>query len=288
MMRPCSLSFPLLILTFFPTTASQIPSLDFGRTTLTHYDLPLDYVASCGCVARSTHYPTAAVNALIFGSTTSFGPLCGTCFRLRLLTTPFSPLPPLGDGMSFLVNDTDAPTVVVKVTDSCPLGGQWCSQTYDPATNVSMPNGLSSMIHFDLAWPSAAIPSSFYPLDSTHTDYGVWTASYERVDCALWRGHQDAASWGSDWAQQDAACCPMLTAVLPDHFIDLNVTAQQCLCPSYDALVKSNKIDDSHLIPNTSNVLSRKEATAVNDAFRRPTTSSLLRAASVITGLLVI
>jgi hypothetical protein len=32
---------------------------DSGEATLTHYTMALDYIASCGCTAESTHYPTA-------------------------------------------------------------------------------------------------------------------------------------------------------------------------------------------------------------------------------------
>lgn len=255
-----------------------------GNATLTHYDLPLDYVASCGCVGRSTHYPTAALNALAYGSTNSFGPACGTCYRLRLQSTPRSPPPPDGDGISFTPEDGRAPTIVVKIIDQCPIGGPWCSQTQQP--NLSpVSNELGSMIHFDLAWPSAAIPSTFFPLDSTHSDYGVWWTQYELADCIYWAGYEDAASWGSDWQQQDAACCPArpttsdiegestddrTTAGLPPS---LDRHAQTAICPSYDAL----QFNRSLAIPNTTNILSRQRRsgthanTATSDhAFVRP------------------
>lgn len=44
-----------------------------GLASLTHYDLPRDYVASCGCTPSSTHYPTAALSQMAFGSSTAYG-----------------------------------------------------------------------------------------------------------------------------------------------------------------------------------------------------------------------
>jgi hypothetical protein len=44
-----------------------------GRATLTHYSLPTDYVAACGCTPASTHYPTAALSQMAFGSSTAYG-----------------------------------------------------------------------------------------------------------------------------------------------------------------------------------------------------------------------
>lgn len=82
---------------------------------------PQNYIASCGCTGKSTHYPTAALNQMAFGSSDNYGPGCGRCFKLTLLnsytgTPPFFP-------------DTH-PSVVVKVTDLCPLSENgWCSGT---------------------------------------------------------------------------------------------------------------------------------------------------------------
>jgi hypothetical protein len=44
-----------------------------GLATLTHYTLPTDYIASCGCTPASTHYPTAALSQMAFGSSTAYG-----------------------------------------------------------------------------------------------------------------------------------------------------------------------------------------------------------------------
>lgn len=80
-----------------------------------------DYIAACGCTGKSTHYPTAALSQMAFGSSNNYGPGCGRCFRLTLLnsytgTPPFFP--------------STRPSVVVKVTDLCPLSeAGWCSGT---------------------------------------------------------------------------------------------------------------------------------------------------------------
>ena len=108
-----------------------------GSATLTHYDLPRDYVASCGCTPASTHYPTAALSQMAYGSSTAFGtgdfllnfvqllienagPACGKCFNLTLLN-PIYANPPF---------NPPSRSIVVKVTDLCPLSkGGWCSGT---------------------------------------------------------------------------------------------------------------------------------------------------------------
>lgn len=46
---------------------------DEGTATLTHYDLPKDYIAACGCTGDSTHYPTAALSQMAYGSSAAFG-----------------------------------------------------------------------------------------------------------------------------------------------------------------------------------------------------------------------
>jgi hypothetical protein len=38
-----------------------------GIATMTHYTLPLDFVAACGCAEQSTHYPTAAMSQMAYG-----------------------------------------------------------------------------------------------------------------------------------------------------------------------------------------------------------------------------
>jgi hypothetical protein len=91
------------------------------------------YIAACGCTGESTHYPTAALSQMAFGSSRNYGPGCGRCFKLTLLnsytaTPPFFP-------------DTH-PSVVIKVTDLCPLSQDgWCSAT-ENKTNPYVPRSL--------------------------------------------------------------------------------------------------------------------------------------------------
>ncbi|KAH9978926.1 RlpA-like double-psi beta-barrel-protein domain-containing protein-containing protein [Lactifluus volemus] len=150
---------------------------------MTHYTLPENYIASCGCTAESTHYPTAALNAMAFGSRTGYGPACGRCFELTLLN-------------SFLSNPPFYPTtkksVVIKITDLCPLSTTgWCNAT------TSGPNAGGSYLNFDLAFPSHQYP-----------DFGVWNISYQSVSCAShWSGSKDAAALGSDPSLGNDACC---------------------------------------------------------------------------------
>lgn len=94
---------------------------DTGTATMTHYSLPQDYVASCGCTGQSTHFPTAALNQMAFGSSTAYGPSCGRCFKLTLLNTFLSD-PPFYPAVT--------KSLVVKITDLCPLSKTgWCNAT---------------------------------------------------------------------------------------------------------------------------------------------------------------
>ena len=100
---------------------------DTGTATMTHYTLPQNYITSCGCTGESTHFPTAALNQMAYGSSTAYGPSCGRCFKLTLLNT-FLSHPPF--------YPTVTKSVVVKVTDLCPRSQTgWCNAT------TSGPNG---------------------------------------------------------------------------------------------------------------------------------------------------
>jgi hypothetical protein len=44
-----------------------------GLATMTHYDLPRDWITACGCTASSTHYPTAALSQMAYGSSNAYG-----------------------------------------------------------------------------------------------------------------------------------------------------------------------------------------------------------------------
>lgn len=241
------LSWLFVLLCANITTAFVVKSA--GYASLTHYDLPRNYVASCGCVGASTHYPTAAVNRLVYGSNTSFGPSCGSCFEIRLVSTPLAAPPPQspsetwGDGIYFSANDVDSgktPSLVVKVTDLCPgIGGPWCNAT-QLANGTTQGNSLGFDMHFDLAWPSQAISKSFFP--GNH-DYGVWNVSYQSVSCQNWAGFSDKAALGSDWDQQASACCPN----------NPSPSGNDPFCPPYLDTLGSN----AAMTPNTSNVLSK-------------------------------
>lgn len=242
------LSWTLLLLLLCLTKASAIDFAPSGYASLTHYDLPSDYVASCGCVGASTSYPTVALNRYAYGSNTSFGPSCGLCFHLSLVSTPLTPPPPTnpsqpwGDGIYYTpsqVSSLSTPNLVVKVTDLCPgLGGPWCNAT--SIGGVVEGNKLGFDVHFDLAFPSKGIKSNFFP--GSH-DYGVWNVSYQAVSCERWAGWGNKAALGSDWAQESAACCPENPAPSGG---DEN-------CPAYyDTLGVGGAVP-----PNTSNVLSK-------------------------------
>lgn len=58
-----------------------------GFATLTHYEIPLGFVASCGCVPDSTHYPTAALSQMAYGSSAAFGKSMLWCWRSIILLT---------------------------------------------------------------------------------------------------------------------------------------------------------------------------------------------------------
>lgn len=164
---------------------------------MTHYTLPEDWITACGCTARSTHYPTAALNQMAFGSNTTYGPACGRCFRLTLLNT-FLSHPPF--------YPTVTKSVVVKLTDLCPLSTTgWCNGT------ASGPNAAGNYLNFDLAFPSSSIPSNFFPSNAAlygYSDFGIWNISYQSVPCASWAGFKDARALGSVPSLEDGACCP--------------------------------------------------------------------------------
>lgn len=69
-----------------------------------------------------------------------------------------------------------------------------------------------SFINFDLAFPSSAIPSDFFPSNASfygYTDFGVWNISYQSVDCSNdWAGRSDASALGSVADEGTSVCCP--------------------------------------------------------------------------------
>ncbi|EMD37339.1 hypothetical protein CERSUDRAFT_50837, partial [Gelatoporia subvermispora B] len=197
----------ILVLYFqIPTVSGSTEWIEYppdGTATITHYTLPQGFIAACGCTADSTNYPTAAMSQYAYGSSRAYGPGCGRCFNLTLLNT-FTSDPP------FFPNVTKS--VVIKVTDLCPTGGNgWCSAT------PGHPNPAGQFINFDLAWPSSSIPSDFFPSDpavygataaNVKQDFGVWNASYQTVDCIQeWAGGKTPAALGSV-VDAGGVCCP--------------------------------------------------------------------------------
>ncbi|GBE80668.1 predicted protein [Sparassis crispa] len=187
----------LLGLAAVATRAQWIDYPADGTATLTTYSLPENYIAACGCTADSTHYPTAAMSQMAYGSSMAYGPGCGRCFNLTLLNT-FESDPPFFPDVHN--------SVVVKVTDLCPVGGNgWCSAT------SSKPNKGGAYINFDLAFPSNSISNDFFPSNVSeygYASFGVWNVSYELVDClGSWAGSNNQAALGS---VQDGSsvCCP--------------------------------------------------------------------------------
>ncbi|KAF9452711.1 hypothetical protein P691DRAFT_756102 [Macrolepiota fuliginosa MF-IS2] len=194
-----------------------------GLATLTHYTLPKDYIASCGCTPSSTHYPTAALSQMAYGSSNSYGPACGRCFKLTLIN-PVIATPPF--------HPSQVKSIVVKVTDLCPLSQDgWCSG------QANKPNAAGVYLNFDLAYPSNAIPNDFFPSDEKtygYTDFGVWNISYESVSCLPnWSGARNAAALGSVADLGTGVCCPA------DPTGNVNDT-----CPSFS--------DQSGLPPDTA------------------------------------
>ncbi|KAI6135718.1 RlpA-like double-psi beta-barrel-protein domain-containing protein-containing protein, partial [Pisolithus croceorrhizus] len=183
-----------------------------GYATMTHYTLPEGFIAACGCAINSTLYPTAAMSQMAYGSSTSYGPACGQCFNLTLIDA-FTASPP------FYPNTTNS--VVVKITDLCPYSKQgWCNAT------TSGPNAGGDYLNFDLSWPSASIPSTFFPSDPSYyvlqQDFGVWRASYQSVSCEYWEGWNDSAALGSVANLGYDSCCP-----------DNPTSNSNDTCPSY-------------------------------------------------------
>lgn len=177
-------SFRLLMLLCISNLLSTTAWIDYpadGFATITHYEIPRDYVASCGCTPSSTHYPTAALSQMAYGSSRAYGshwlyvlrsyspfnmilhdlgPACGKCFNLTLLhpiiaTPPFTP--------------STTKFIVVKITDLCPLSKNgWCSGTEsrtNPWASASLSTRNSHSINTQKSWttfefrPCLPIPS---------------------------------------------------------------------------------------------------------------------------------
>ncbi|KAE9411283.1 hypothetical protein BT96DRAFT_961244 [Gymnopus androsaceus JB14] len=222
--------FLLLFGQVLATSSPWIQYPSFGYATLTHYSLPLDFVASCGCTGESTHYPTAALSQMAYGSSTAYGPACGKCFNLTLLNT-FLSTPPW--------YPAENPNIVVKVTDLCPLStAGFCNAT------TSGPNSGGHYLNFDLAYPSTSISNNFFPTNESYygySDFGVWNISYESIDCNDWEGWNNAGALGSVADQSaESVCCP----ASPDNSSNT--------CPSYsdhNGIAPDTTTSAGHSIP---------------------------------------
>ncbi|KAL7409662.1 RlpA-like double-psi beta-barrel-protein domain-containing protein-containing protein [Mrakia frigida] len=195
MVAPFLLLFLFGSLSLLDLVSAQGPNYTFpksGFASTTYYSLGLDTIAACGCKPLSTHYPTAALSRSAYGSPASYGPACGLCFNITLLNT-FLSNPPFYPEVK--------PWVVLKITDSCPTGSDWCGATSTKG------NSAGHYINFDLAQPS--IPASFYPSNATlygYTDFGIWNASYSVVNCEYWAGFNQSDALGE--VLNSGGCCP--------------------------------------------------------------------------------
>ncbi|KAH7922326.1 endoglucanase V-like protein [Leucogyrophana mollusca] len=143
-----------------------------GSASFTQY-------TGCGspaCGKSATGY-TAAMSQLSFGSAPGSGPgdACGRCFALTGEADPYSP-------------SYTGPfkTVVVKVTDLCPVAGNsvWCGMTTsDPE------NQYGESVHFDLCEDTGGA-GAFFP--SGHT---ALTGTFVEVSCSQWSGSDGSAEW---------------------------------------------------------------------------------------------
>ena len=102
---------------------SRYVNLVAGSDDHSHTRTPI----GCGYTTSSGY--TAAINQLSFGAPGGVGPgdACGRCFALTADQDPYSPsyAGPFG------------PTIIVKVTDLCPVQGnqEWCGQSLSHPTN---------------------------------------------------------------------------------------------------------------------------------------------------------
>jgi hypothetical protein len=130
---------------------------------------------ACG-VAASGY--TAAISQLAFGSAPGLGPgdVCGRCFALTGTEDPYSPAftGPFGQ------------SIVVKVTDMCPVAGNsaFCGQTVTSPTNTfNMP------VHFDICEDTGG-SEVFFP-----AGHGALLGSFTEVSCSLWSGTDGSSLW---------------------------------------------------------------------------------------------
>ncbi|PLW17669.1 hypothetical protein PCANC_06106 [Puccinia coronata f. sp. avenae] len=174
-----------------------------GPASLTHYDLPLNFLASCGCAYGASYYPTAALSALAYSgderASIGPGPGCGRCFQLTLRSAN-------GVQPPFVMHDPK-PSVVVKIVDKCP-SPEFCQASRRGS------NKFGYQIHFDLALPSPALNMSFFPSDAEtygYSDFGVWNIDYRMVSCEEWAGWSNLTNLGVEpsYPGHEDSCCPI-------------------------------------------------------------------------------
>lgn len=123
---------------------------------------------ACGKTAAGF---TAAMSQLSFGAPPGLGAgdACGRCFAITGTQDPYSPQ----------YTGSMGNTIVVRVTDLCPVAGnyEFCGQTTgNPLNQHKQP------VHFDLCQDSGA-PQAFFPKGR-----GALTGYYIEVSCTLWAG----------------------------------------------------------------------------------------------------
>ncbi|KAH9977512.1 RlpA-like double-psi beta-barrel-protein domain-containing protein-containing protein [Russula compacta] len=161
-----------------------------GNASFTSY--PICPEPSCGIGGVSGY--TAQVNELAFGASNAAGDACGRCFKITPTGDPYAPTNsgPYGN------------TIVVRVTDRCPIPAPatarpWCNQT------VSNPlNQVNVSMHFNLCEESGASGAFF---NGTSPEL---IGTYEEVLCpddskegpALWNGGCMAPGNAPFWPKQ--------------------------------------------------------------------------------------
>lgn len=129
---------------------------------------------ACGKTASGF---TAAINQLAFGSGPGLGAgdACGRCFSLTGQADPYSP-----------AFTGPFKTVVVKVTDLCPVSGneEWCGQSTSATTNQH-----GAPFHFDLCEDTGAA-AAFFP-----SGHGALTGTFKEVSCSQWSGTDGSGLW---------------------------------------------------------------------------------------------
>ncbi|THH30102.1 hypothetical protein EUX98_g4073 [Antrodiella citrinella] len=135
--------------------------------------------SGCGSPAcgKSANGFTAAINQLAFGSGpgTGAGDACGRCFALTGKADPYSP------AFTGPFN-----TIVVKVTDLCPLQGnqEWCGQSESNANNQH-----GEPFHFDICEDTGGA-NAFFP-----SGHGALTGTFTEVSCSQWSGSDGGSLW---------------------------------------------------------------------------------------------